>query len=53
VSTRLKERHEPRPKVGGALRWDSRIAFHARSVPEGGPRLRVAALAPNRLQSVP
>ena len=35
VSTRLKERHEPRPKVGGALRWDSRIAFHARSVPEG------------------
>jgi hypothetical protein len=35
VPTRLKERHEPRPKVGGALRWDSRIAFHARSVPEG------------------
>ena len=35
VSARLKERHEPSPKVGGALRWDSRIAFHARSVPEG------------------
>ena len=39
VPTRLKERHEPRPKVGGALRWDSRIAFHARSVPEGVPAL--------------
>ena len=35
VPARLEERHEPRPKVGGALRWDSRIAFHARSVPEG------------------
>lgn len=35
VSACLEEGHKPRPKVGGALSWDSRIAFHARSVPEG------------------
>ena len=46
VAARLKERHEPGPKVGGALRWDSRITFHARSVPEG-----IAALGP--LPSLP